>query len=201
MVNLESTFEGDLFKEYFKKVFARVDNGGQTKWFAKSIKDKYIQWIMLPTSPFFDSSSKFFYKDLLITAKGEMLKRKSISCFIDTIEDINIYKEVDFIPFLYKEDIADLEKNVLNLFSGYKYEPLDKVIDLEEDYYDDIKLVLNHLYEVLCNSDDIIYSYMIKWLAHLVKKPWDKSGVPTIRFCMAPANENLCWLQVCKLLA
>ena len=75
-----------------------------------------------------------------------------------------------------KEDIE--ETGVLNLFSGYKYEPLEEKVD--DEYFDDIKPVLKHLYEVLCNSNDKIYDYVVKWLAHLLQKPWDKSGVPTI---------------------
>lgn len=189
--NFIPTQNGDLFKKYYKQVFSKINCGGQVKFFSKCKKDGFINWILLPSTPFGDKLSVFNYLDKQETLKGFVDKQYVITLFINNFskEDMTIYSDIDFIPYLYKDDI---DINIFNLFSGFRFDAL--IEDVEPEYYNDIKPILSHLKEVLCSDDEIIYDYVLKWIAHIVQKPCDKAGVPVILMKSEQGSgKNLFW--------
>jgi hypothetical protein len=44
----------------------------------------------------------------------------------------------------------------------------------------DWRLIRKHLFEVVCNSDRAVFSYLIRYLAHMLQKPEDKPGVMVV---------------------
>ena len=171
------THAGLLFKEYYKQVFVKVDCGGKTKYFSKTKKDGVLTWVLLPKTPFGEKISKFYFYTKLVAGGQTSYKRLEIDIFISNLdkEDMTIYNDVDFMPYLYQEEVDD---QLFNLFTGYNSNPLNE--EVEPTYFDNIQPVILHLKEVLCNNDEKIYDYVIKWIAHLIQRPRDKDGVPAI---------------------
>ncbi len=181
-----------MFNKYFKNVFAKVNNGGNSQWFAKSKKDGYIKWTILKDLPFNTASTKFLVRMPRMKANGALV---SVSMYIQnyiTREYTTIYNDVNFLPYLHKEDVK--EKNILNLFTGFKFKTLPQEEKQEDDYFESIEIILNHVLKVLCNGNEKIYKYVIQWIAHLIQKPWDKSGVPCILMISDEGTgKNLFW--------
>jgi len=104
----------------------------------------------------------------------EKEKIKSISLnnyVISELKDLPSYSELVFDPKCKPEN-----KKAFNLWQGYKAKKIDKV---------DIKIiepVLNHIREILCNNDPIIYNYFISWLKRIATQPWFKTRVMIIFF-------------------
>jgi putative DNA primase/helicase len=189
--NNEPTKDGLLFKRYYKQVFARVDCGGNTKYFSKSRNDGFIQWILLPSIPFGEKLSSFNYFDKIETPKGIIDKKYPINIFIGNLnkDDMTIFSNVDFIPYLHE---GCVDTDIFNLFTGFKYKPL--LEEVENKYYDDIKPILSHVKEVLCADNQGVYAYVLNWLAHLIQRPCDKAGVPVILMKSEQgAGKNLFW--------
>ena len=61
----------------------------------------------------------------------------------------------------------------LNTYMGRGCEPLE----CEES---DVNLYLEHVKNIICNSDPITYEYVINWLAHLIQRPWEKPEVAIV---------------------
>ncbi len=76
----------------------------------------------------------------------------------------NYFKGVIFSPLKDKE-------GYLNLFTGFKYKPVNKV---------DTSFFWNHLFEVLCSSDLETYIYVRKWLSHIFQRPCELSRIALV---------------------
>jgi hypothetical protein len=190
--NLSPTEDGLLFKKYYKQVFIKIDCGGQTKYFSKNKKDGFIDWTLLKSTPFGERVSKFKFINITNPTKGNGKIAVDISSFIDTFtrEDMVIYRDIDFIPYLYKDEIKDT--NIFNIFTGFRFQPLS--VDAEPDYYNNIQPILTHLKDVLCSNNEDVFNYVINWLAHLIQRPCDKAGVPVILMKSEQGTgKNLFW--------
>jgi hypothetical protein len=99
----------------------------------------------------------------------EKNKKVKIDFYKKWIEDKDHYKFVDFIP-----NIDCCPKNTFNLFDGFEAE---KHFDLIKNFtFDDIekkvRIFIDHI-KILTNNNE---EYFIKWLAHIVQKPYIKEG-------------------------
>ena len=70
----------------------------------------------------------------------------------------------------------------LNIFRGFKYDNIDCAMHSEHHttgtrtkLHFDRDVFLNHIFKWLCNSDKIVYSYVIYWLAFILQKPMLKT--------------------------
>ena len=198
-INKELTYEfsdilpdGVLFKKYYKQVFARIDCGGITKYFSKNKKDGFIHWTLLQSIPFGEKTSTFNYINIKqITKNIKVPLIKPINIFFTNleVEDMTIFKTLEFIPYLHE---GTVDTDIFNLFTGFKYKAL--IDEAPVGYYDNIKPILEHLKEVLCSGQVDIYNYIIFWLAHMIQKPCDKAGVPVILMKSEQgAGKNLFW--------
>jgi hypothetical protein len=79
-------------------------------------------------------------------------------------------KEVRAIGF----DPTDKEnKDIFNIWNGY---------DISEEIaekFDEVEAqpILNHILECWCNGDEQSFEYVMDYFAHIIQKPWKKSGV------------------------
>jgi len=72
-------------------------------------------------------------------------------------------------------------QNDLNLYQGLKITIEDCESELSNiNYKERIKPILSHIYEVWCNSDDEVYHYVIRWIAHATLRPWVKLGTALV---------------------
>lgn len=62
-------------------------------------------------------------------------------------------------------------KDTLNTFTGY----VAKLLNLDEARKNkNVDLILNHIYTVWCNGDNVKFEYVINWLSHNLQKPREK---------------------------
>ena len=92
------------------------------------------------------------------------------------------YKNIVFDPSYVGSPGDDL-----NMFQGFKAQLLS-TYDLEK-----IKPILYHLKEVLNNGDEDNYNWMIKHLAHIVQKPYIKTGNAIVNWGEKGAGKNALW--------
>jgi hypothetical protein len=81
-----------------------------------------------------------------------------------------LYNNIGFRPDLPygKNEIAENGLRIWNTFKGFKR------IDSFEG---DINPILNHIKEVICDNNEEVFVYVIKWMAHLFQKPFEKPRV------------------------
>lgn len=86
-------------------------------------------------------------------------------------ENIRKYKYLDIFPPPLK-----CPENVFNLWSPFIGH---KLIQSFEHKQTELDFILNHI-KGLCNDEDNIYDYFIKWIAHMIQNPAQKSTAITL---------------------
>ena len=104
-------------------------------------------------------SGKILIKRLLETLLVSVDKPKLILDFFNSPQT-TVYNAVAFSPLPTPPD-------TLNLWSGSPVEPSEG----------DWQTIQMFLQEVVCNSDAILFSYIIGFMAHMLQKPEEKPGV------------------------
>jgi hypothetical protein len=66
-------------------------------------------------------------------------------------------------------------KEVFNLWTPYPYEGVVPV--MTPDLLDDVRFVLDHV-KILCDKDEIVYEYMLNWIAQFIQFPNVKTTMP-----------------------
>lgn len=98
------------------------------------------------------------------------------------------YREgIDFLP------MGDLGPHMLNLWQGWPLEPAPPGKGSCE-------LFLAHVRDNVCGGDEELYRWVVAWMAHLVQRPWEKTGTAIImrgqegvgKGVFANALKNLC---------
>jgi hypothetical protein len=78
------------------------------------------------------------------------------------------YDKIDFLP------MQQAPSNIYNTFKGYEAEKTELIkTDIENS------LMLKHI-KHLCNNDDIVFNYFIKFIANLLKSPYNISKTAII---------------------
>ncbi len=79
-------------------------------------------------------------------------------------------REVRAIGF----DPTDKEnKDIFNIWNGYDI--TEEIADKFDE--DEAKPILDHILDCWCNGDEESFEYVMDYLAHIIQKPWKKSGV------------------------
>lgn len=76
-----------------------------------------------------------------------------------------------------------LNSNNLNIYQGMDITVQECKRFVEErglDYKKWIEPILNHIREIWCSDNRIVYNYVLKWMAHAITKPWIKMGVALV---------------------
>lgn len=110
------------------------------------------------------------YENIILTKTiktNDEIKEKEYSFIEKWYKDpeIKTYKSFDFFPK------ANAPEGVYNLFNGFQAER-DAVSDIQ-----DIKTtkMWAHMFN-LCGRDQAILDYLIKWVAHIIQKPYKRIG-------------------------
>jgi hypothetical protein len=64
-------------------------------------------------------------------------------------------------------------KDIFNIWNGYDI--TQKIAEKFDE--DEAQPILDHILECWCNGDEQSFEYVIDYLAHIIKKPWKKTGV------------------------
>lgn len=104
------------------------------------------------------------FNHVTIDAKGNEIIKKS-SAFNVWLKSINrlSFNGVDFDPS------EQLPRGMLNIWTGWKVAPKPVTVDINR--------ILWHLEHIICAGNRENYQYLLSWLAHIVQKPNEKSGV------------------------
>ena len=71
-------------------------------------------------------------------------------------------------------DPTDKEnKDIFNIWNGYDISE-EIAIKFDED---EAQPILDHILDCWCNGDEESFEYVMNYLAHIIQKPWKKSGV------------------------
>jgi hypothetical protein len=105
---------------------------------------------------------------------GKTKEGKNIS-FIDKWLNVNPeirkYTNMDIFP---KE--SKCPKNIFNLWKPFR------IINIPskniEEISEEVKILLKHI-KILCNNDEVVYDYFIKWIAQIFQYPEVKTVCPT----------------------
>ena len=104
------------------------------------------------------------------TDMGKIIDKSNPLSFIDRWirdENILIYDGIGFYP-----PPTPIPHNHFNLWTPFPYQ------DLQDEYEKDeegLRLVLGFI-KIVCNNDTEVYDFLIKWLAHLLQFPAQKTG-------------------------
>lgn len=105
------------------------------------------------------------YENLLITND-----KKEISFVSEWLRDAynRTYDKIDFLP------MQQAPPSIYNTFKGYEAEKTELIKpDIENS------LMLKHI-KHLCNNDEVVFNYFIKFLANLIKAPYNISKTAII---------------------
>lgn len=86
------------------------------------------------------------------------------------------------------------QKVCFNLWEGISQAP---VLD-EERGEEQLATILFHLKEVLCRRDEVIYEYVLQWLANKVQKPWVKTSVALVTSGAQGSGKSVFWEKLAK---
>jgi len=78
--------------------------------------------------------------------------------------------DVDIYP-----NSTDCPKNIFNLWRPFEMELLTAPYTHKET---ELNFILNHI-KILCNNDENVYDYFIKWIAQMIQYPHIKTIMPT----------------------
>lgn len=112
-----------------------------------------------------EHQKRAFYANLNFTYMAED-KIKRANCFDLWMKDIDrkTYHGVVFDPS------NKANGRFLNMWAGFTF---DTVVEGD----DKLDRIMWHLRNIICNGDDDHFRYLLAWMAHIVQKPEEKSGV------------------------
>jgi len=150
------------------------------------------------TTPLQDLQNKFAIIDL--SGEIRVVDLQQIAAILQGTlpADPSFYKKVDAtlkmkrvletLPCPSKPEIVINEfwvSPATRVYQGTAFTPKPAAPDLlnywvephPPDSTGDASVILRHLFEVLCNSDQACYDYLVAYLAHMIQKPTEKPGV------------------------
>jgi len=93
-----------------------------------------------------------------------------IDKWIGHTHDIRRKDDVDIYP-----NTKDCPENIFNLWKPFAMENFSEPYMYKQKELD---FILNHI-KILCNYDDSVYNYFIKWIAQMIQYPHIKTIMPT----------------------
>lgn len=162
---LESQIYGTV-KEAFEKQHSKIIN---KSIFIKKLEDNSVIYMS-------ENEIKVSYKHIkhivVETGKGGQPFKVEHKFINDWLEDPNIkkYDDVGIYPFPLK-----CPKNIFNLWNDFEG---DELIKEFEEKPEELQQILKHIL-ILCNNEQNIADYFIKWIAQMIQYPAVKSVCPT----------------------
>lgn len=126
------------------------------------------------------SYKHLYYHDVSKDKKGNLSieKHHFINKWVKD-ENIRRYDDMEVIP-----PPLPVPSNILNMWNDFeyskeKYELRDLTEEEIKTNEDGLNMILNHI-KILCNNDEVVTEYFIKWIGHMIKFPAYKSICPTL---------------------
>nr|QBK85305.1 MAG: DNA helicase [Iridovirus LCIVAC01] len=82
------------------------------------------------------------------------------------------YNSIDFCPDPKLIDWV----TTFNMYQGLAISP----VEAKKGKDSDINPILNHILEVWCQNDKILFNYVLDWMALIIQKPWIKTKVAIV---------------------
>ena len=97
-------------------------------------------------------------------------------------KDRNTVAKVGFWP--QGRTANDAGERLLNLWTGFAVKP--------KRSWADVKLVHKHLLEIVCDGNKAHWKYLVRWLAHLIQRPWERGHVvPVLRSSVRGSGKTI----------
>lgn len=90
------------------------------------------------------------------------------------------------------EFISD-DPRIFSIFRGFPYKSNDYV-DM-----DSIQLFIDHMKEIICSGDEILFKYLISWIAYIIQNPGKRTDVCLILMSDPGTGKTLFTDIICKL--
>ena len=110
----------------------------------------------------------------------------SVGFISDWLKDINIrtYEKMDFLP------MQTAPNNIFNVFDGYNVLKTNTSNNDDDDLNFENSLIFKHL-KNLCNNDENVIDYVIKFLARKIKHPYKNTNTALIFKSKPGAGKNI----------
>lgn len=100
---------------------------------------------------------------------GKIIQANFINDWLNNNPNIRRYDDIDVFPNNEK-----CPPNVFNMWRKFDMELITKYTENKEA----LAFVLNHI-KILCDNDEVVYQYFIKWIGQMIQFPEIKSNCPT----------------------
>ena len=107
--------------------------------------------------------------------------------------DMRTYK---FVGSFFSND--DCPNDTFNLFLGFDVDFIE-TFEPNEQQEQDLQFILDH-FKFLCNNDEVVYDYVIRWYAHMFKHPSTKNNISLFFKSKQGAGKNLSTDFIAKLI-
>ena len=102
--------------------------------------------------------------------------------FVDVVSQSFIDKWTGFTHNVRRKDDVDIYPNTKdcpdNIFNLWKPFAMELLTVSYISKQTELNLILNHI-KILCNNDETVYNYFIKWIAQMIQYPHIKTIMPT----------------------
>lgn len=114
-----------------------------------------------------EATRRSYYRKYNFNVEGEDKKQDKFKLFDYWLDHIE-RRSVDEIVFKPRGDHTEDE---YNLWNGYDY--------AKTDLYDstNVELFKNHIIDVWADGDQDMGEWLLNWLAHIIQKPYQKTGI------------------------
>lgn len=165
--NISKDDEYEIWKYLTDSIIHVIDCGQDKIFTVNQMHDGEIKFGLMSIKPFNGSCH-----DVMMNVDNQT---RNMSEYFTKYYQLRAYAYMDFIPYLKNNPTPH---DVFNLFQGFKYSHSD--ISKQKPQMSKISKILYHLREVICDGDEKIFDYMLKWTAHLFRKPAEKIGVAVL---------------------
>lgn len=151
--------------EEFEKTHCKIINSSS---FIKEVENKVI---IMNRTQLKTSYEHLSYQEIHFDKNGEpkIIKKQFIDEWLK-YDGIRHYKSIGIYPppLICPDD-------EYNMWKPFDMELVNEYEHKEED----LQIMLNHI-KILCNNDDTIYQYIIRWIGQMIKYPAIKTICPTL---------------------
>ena len=178
----------DKLKNFIKKTYFYIFDGGNSVWITKNIVNNEIKYKFLKDLKTFNKCF-IYYKNPNFDMSDVNSKHRIRKSFADILEEIRHelqYERVDFIP---KHE--GVNPGIFNLFTSFKAKKSsDEIDEIDESK---INKILWHIKHIWCKNKNDLYNYIINWLAHWMQFPYKKIGVAILLKSKQGSGKNIIW--------
>jgi hypothetical protein len=176
--------EYEKWIEEFERTHCKIINKGS---YIKKIYNN--ENVLIENLVLTEAQLKINYKHISV-GEGKY-KKICINEWISGNNNIKCYDEMDIYP-----NEEECPKNIYNLWIPFLLEQNKNNYEYKGDI---LEFFLNHI-KILCNNNENIYDYIIKWIGQMIQNPEKKSGICPIFYSKEGAGKGSLLLLLISLL-